>query len=438
LKGEQIPAAVRWLGRRSRKARRLIERARPRGDEGSLSGLEHRCNRRDHPAVSRLSRLIAPWRKERLSVEVRGCQSIFDALTFTQRQPRRAGDGDELLTLSSHVYSPEIDLSTDSCVLVDMSLVDRCSDRMKTSNAGVVAAPLLIGLLSTLAGCAARPSPHEGAGLEWAQVAESHAALIALLYEGGKTGANGDAVAASAMQSVLTKLGPCATAQIAETSVRYTFTECKELPYGLSGLSGSVLARYEVSDFDQGGFVSMTLDGEGVSIGGATLDVKASAFNVLSRLDWENHTTSAEINHLSVEISSTGTSEEGRRITFDKIEGAFDGIDMVYADDARCADYDNAPPTLEEAAGTIENEGISWAVEVESFRHCRDRCPDAGGFVAVAGVLDGRLTNETPSFVRFDGSVVARQFNFFAGLDHSLDDRGKSGPVVLACVPAAK
>ena len=59
------------------------------------------------------------------------------------------------------------------------------------------------------------------------------------------------------------------------------------------------------------------------------------------------------------------------------------------------------------------------------------------GFVAVVGVLDGKLTNEAPSFVRFDGSAIATQFNFFAGIDGSPDDRGRSGPIVLGGGPAA-
>lgn len=111
---------------------------------------------------------------------------------------------------------------------------------------------------------------------------------------------------------------------------------------------------------------------------------------------------------------------------------------MVYADNVRCVDFDNSPPSLEKAGGTIESAGMSWGVEVESLRRCQDSCPEAGGFVAVVELLDGKLTNETPSFVRFDGSGIATQLNFFAAEGGSLDDRGKSGPVVLGCVPAAK
>jgi hypothetical protein len=288
------------------------------------------------------------------------------------------------------------------------------------------------------AGCAAEPVPHQGAGLEWTRIAEAHAALIALLYEGAKSAADGDGAALAAAQSVLTKVGACVHAESFEASVHYTFTDCQGLPYGLSALSGSLVARYTVSGDDQGGFVGMSLEGTGVAISGATLDVKADVSNILSRRDWHNHPALAETNHLGGVVESSGTSKEGHRITFEKIEEAPDtGLELVYGDSGRCVDFDSSPPSLEKTGGTIESDGVVWGTEIEGYRRCGDTCPEAKGFVAVVGVLDGRLTNETPSFVRFDGSAIARQFTFFAGIDGSLDNRGKSGPIVLGCVPAA-
>ena len=70
---------------------------------------------------------------------------------------------------------------------------------------------------------------------------------------------------------------------------------------------------------EDAGFVTMTLEGAGVSVGGATLDVKVGVSNVVNRRSWQDSTTAADINHLRTNVSTTGTSKEGHAITFAKI-----------------------------------------------------------------------------------------------------------------------
>ena len=305
---------------------------------------------------------------------------------------------------------------------------------MKKPGNRAFAAPLLIGLFSPLAGCASTLVPEEGIGLEWVRVTEAQAALLAILYEGKSTATTSEQAAEHCADLVRMKVGACVEATVTGASVRYAFTGCKDLPYGLTAVSGVVAATYEAEVSNNLTHAVMTVEGSGISLDGATLDLKALVSAVPSGMLPPDQAAGPHASSLNVSTTSAGTTKEGHRFTFEDIESTRPGIVSVYADTDRCVDFDTTSPSLEQASGTIENQGVQWAVTVEGFRRCGESCPMPGAFVAVSDVIDGALGNETPRFLRFDGTATAKLFDYFA----SQEDKDAPDPVPfqLGCTPA--
>jgi hypothetical protein len=128
-------------------------------------------------------------------------------------------------------------------------------------------------------------------------------------------------------------------------------------------------------------------------------------------------------------VGSLPLAHEAHRARARLVEGA-------YADSDRCADFEDAPPTLERAVGTIESQGRPWVVRVQGFRRCGQTCPEAGGFVAVTDLPDEKVAGieDVPRFLSFDGSATADLFDYWA--DDYLD--GPPQPYPLECTPVAK
>lgn len=309
---------------------------------------------------------------------------------------------------------------------------------MKNSKAGVLVAPLLLGLLSTLAGCGA-VVPDEGSGLEWARATESQSALLAILYEGSSGSSASEQAAQQSAALVQMKVGACVAATVTGPRVKYTFSDCTDLPYGLARASGVVTATYDVSAVDHGFFTSMTASGSGVSLDGATFELKATVDDSAS--DPNSLLPPAQVagpgaRNLTVSTKSTGTSKEGHRFTFDDIQYTLPGVLSVYADSGHCADFATTSPSLERSTGTIESQGVTWVAETAGYRHCGKGCPEAGGFVLLNNDDDGSQGNNTPRLLRFDGSATAKLFSRW--VEEEEKDKIESVPFDLGCTPASK
>lgn len=217
----------------------------------------------------------------------------------------------------------------------------------------------------------------------------AEAVLAQALTASDPSAADGDALAASAVDSVDSEFDPgCVVAVANKNVVTYTLTECTG-PWGLLNVTGTVVATYA---YLPEGKISVALQGTGITVNNSVGDWKATvlrsqASNVRElevNTDWKGYTA-----------DNRPTSRKGNYTS-------------VLDFNAMCLSLDGAWNTK---VGLV-----SWDTVVAGFQVCQGECPKDGGSVTwTAGARETVLL--------YDGSDVASWSN----------NNDKSGTVNLAC-----
>lgn len=160
----------------------------------------------------------------------------------------------------------------------------------------------------------------------------------------------------------------------AAKTVTYTFDGCTG-PYGLVGVTGAVVAKYDVVSPTQ---IRLDLSSTGLKVGRATLDWTAKA-----------------------DITSTGTS---RTMVWDAAIGGTTGRGRPFTRTNKKTITWDAGAACITVSGTSEGDvsGRRLRTDVTSVSLCRGACPGAGGSVKTTNVATGKSVTIT-----YDGDETA-------------------------------